>query len=125
MRPKRISQLKAEAARAASEQQAPVPPVLAPPPGSLGFTQKELCKAARISLSLFYSLKKKGLGPKEAKMGRRRLITFEEAQRCLQDGDLLASFREQCRALLGLAQTFNKNRAREEGFRPKWDTHDH
>jgi hypothetical protein len=35
---------------------------------------------------------------------------------------LLASFREQCRALLGLAQTFNKNRPREEGFKPKWET---
>ncbi len=46
----------------------------------------------------------------------------EAAQQRLQEGDLLASFREQCLALLGLAQCFNKNRPREEGFKPKWES---
>lgn len=47
----------------------------------------------------------------------------EAAQDHVREEDLLAAFREQCRALLGLAQTFNKNRPREEaGFRPKFET---
>jgi len=47
----------------------------------------------------------------------------EAARRYLQDGDLLVSFREQCRALYGLAHTFNQNRPREEaGFKPKFET---
>lgn len=45
----------------------------------------------------------------------------DSAQRHLQDGDLLACFRDQCRALLGLAATYNRNRPREEGFKPKWE----
>lgn len=46
----------------------------------------------------------------------------EAAQQSLQEGDLLSSFRDQCRALLGLAQCFNKNRPREEGFKPRWES---
>jgi len=47
----------------------------------------------------------------------------EAALRYLQEGDLLVSFREQCRALYGLAHTFNNNRPREEaGFKPKFET---
>ena len=43
------------------------------------------------------------------------------ASRSLAEGDLLASFRDQCRALLGLAQPYNKHRHKEEGFRPKFE----
>ena len=46
----------------------------------------------------------------------------DAAERSMREGDLMASFREHCRALLGLARAFNKHRHKEEGFRPKWET---
>jgi hypothetical protein len=46
----------------------------------------------------------------------------EGALRSLHEGDLLAAFRDQCRALMGLARTLNKSRHKEEGFRPKWES---
>jgi hypothetical protein len=43
------------------------------------------------------------------------------ADRYRQDGDLLAAFREECRAVHDVALAFNKHRPREEGFKPKWE----
>lgn len=41
----------------------------------------EFCKSNGISRGLFYELLKKGLGPKIMKLGRRTLISVEEAQK--------------------------------------------
>lgn len=46
----------------------------------------------------------------------------ETASRFIADGDLVAAFRQHCRALAILAAPFNKNRPKEEAFRPKWET---
>jgi len=97
-------------------------------PRRLNVYREYPCKIERL---LVDKLLKMGTHLKEQLEGRPFSVDWssykklnEAAQRCLQDGDLLASFREQCRALLGLATTFNKHRPREEGFRPKWDTHE-
>ena len=49
----------------------------------------------------------------------------DTADRSLNDGDLLNAYREHCRALLTLAQPYNRSRQKDEGFRPKFDDHDH
>ncbi|MCE9530899.1 MAG: protein phosphatase 2C domain-containing protein [Planctomycetes bacterium] len=83
----------------------------------------------RIERPIVDKLLKLGAHLKEQLEGRPFQVDWsaykkynEAAQRSLQEGDLLASFREQCKALIGLARTFNKNRPREEGFKPKWET---
>ena len=85
--------------------------------------------ACKIERPLVDKLLKMGVHLREQLEGRPYTVDWssykkynEAAQQCLQDGDLLASFREQCRALLGLAQSFNRNRPREEGFKPRWET---
>jgi PPM family protein phosphatase len=96
------------------------------PPRRLNIYRENGC---RIEKPLVDKLLKMGAQLREQLEGRPFSVDWssykkfnEAAQRCLRDGDLLASFREQCRALLGLAQTFNKNRQREEGFKPKWQS---
>lgn len=46
----------------------------------------------------------------------------DASAKAAQDGDSMLAFRCQCRALQKLATPFNKNRPKEEGFRPKWET---
>ena len=82
-----------------------------------------------IDKALVEKLLKMGTHLKDQLEGRPFTIDWaayrkhnEMATQYLKDNDLLASFREQCRALLGLMRTFNKNRPREDGFRPKWET---
>jgi serine/threonine protein phosphatase PrpC len=96
------------------------------PPPRLNVYREYPCKIER---GLVDKLLKMGTHLKEQLDGRpvavdwdgyRRLT--ESAQQHLKTGDLLASFRDQCRALLGLAAAFNKSRPREEGFKPKWET---
>jgi protein phosphatase len=84
----------------------------------------------RIERDLIDKLEKMGEHLKEQLEGKPIEVDWasykkhsDSGQRLLQDGDLLVSFREHCRALLGLATTYNKNRPREEGgFKPKWET---
>ena len=45
----------------------------------VAFSVSEFCEAHRISRSLFYELRRNGLGPKEMKVGARRLISHEAA----------------------------------------------
>ena len=86
--------------------------------------------SCKIERGLVEKLQKLGLHLKEQIEGQPYDVDWvsynrhcNAADRLLQEGDLLAAFREQCRGLLGLAQTFNKNRPREEGgFKPKWET---
>ena len=46
----------------------------------------------------------------------------EAADEALQDEDLLTAFREECRALVGVARSYNQTRQKEEGFKPKFGT---
>jgi PPM family protein phosphatase len=46
----------------------------------------------------------------------------DSAARQATDGDLMAAFRQYCRALVILASPFNKHRPKEESFRPKWES---
>lgn len=45
----------------------------------------------------------------------------DEATRCMIDSDYLVAFRSFSRALHVLSRSFNKNRPKEESFKPKWD----
>lgn len=51
---------------------------MAPTP-RLALSIPEFCAAHDISEGMFYKLKKKGLTPREMKLGTRTLITFEAA----------------------------------------------
>ncbi len=82
----------------------------------------------KIGPELLEKLQKLGQHMKEQLEGRTVGLDWNAyqkhsaaAERYLQEGDLLASFREECRALHELALTFNKHRPREEGFKPKWE----
>ena len=48
-------------------------------PEPITFTIQEFCEQHRISRSFYYELQRKGLGPAEMKVGRRRLISREAA----------------------------------------------
>jgi len=50
-------------------------------PPLLGYSIQEFCAAVGISLSFFYELKKAGLAPRAMKLGTRRIISVEEAQK--------------------------------------------
>ena len=69
-----------------------VPPDLSMPPASpspyqgrvpplLGYSIREFCGAVGISVSYFYELKQAGLAPRTMKLGSRRIISVEEAQK--------------------------------------------
>jgi predicted DNA-binding transcriptional regulator AlpA len=47
----------------------------------LGYSIQEFCTAVGISLSFFYELKQAGLAPRAMKLGTRRIISVEEAQK--------------------------------------------
>jgi hypothetical protein len=55
---------------------AAVSPPLTP---RLALTIREFCEGHRISEGLYFKLKKQGKGPREMKIGRRTLISFESA----------------------------------------------
>jgi len=50
-------------------------------PPLLGYSIQEFCTAVGISLSFFYELKQAGLAPRAMKLGTRRIISAEEAQK--------------------------------------------
>jgi hypothetical protein len=47
----------------------------------LALTIAEFCESHGISQAFFYLLQKQGKGPRTMRVGRRRLISMEEAQR--------------------------------------------
>lgn len=51
----------------------------------LGLSIVEFCRQVDISRSLFYVLEKEGKAPRSVKIGRRRIIPVESAQRWLQE----------------------------------------
>jgi hypothetical protein len=59
----------------------PPPPL----PPRLTLNILEFCAAANISEGFFYKLKKQGLGPREAKIGTRTLITVAAANDWLRE----------------------------------------
>jgi PPM family protein phosphatase len=95
------------------------------PPRRQNVYREYQCK---IGPELLGKLQKLGQNVKDQLEGRTvgvNWTTYQKhsaaAERHLQEGDLLASFREECRALHDLALTFNKHRPKEEGFKPKWE----
>ena len=50
-------------------------------PPLLGYSIREFCGAVGISVSYFYELKQAGLAPRTMKLGSRRIISVEEAQK--------------------------------------------
>lgn len=50
-------------------------------PPTHAFTVEEFCDAHRISKARYYELKLEGLAPEEMVIGRRRIISFEAAER--------------------------------------------
>jgi hypothetical protein len=80
------------AAAAAAGRFIDVPPDLSTPPTGpslyqgrapplLGYSIREFCGAVGISVSYFYELKQAGLAPRTMKLGNRRIISVEEAQK--------------------------------------------
>ncbi len=51
------------------------------PPPKLALSIPEFCQAHGISEAFYYELQKHGRGPRTMRVGRRRLISIEEAQR--------------------------------------------
>jgi hypothetical protein len=52
-----------------------------PKPSTLAFTISEFCESHGISQAFYFELQKLGKGPRAMHVGRRRLISIEEAQR--------------------------------------------
>jgi hypothetical protein len=52
-----------------------------PQPPALALTIPEFCSAHGISQAFYYLLQKHGKGPRTMNVGRRRLISLEEAAR--------------------------------------------
>ncbi len=50
-------------------------------PPKLALTIPEFCRSHSISEAFYYELQKRGEGPHTMAVGRRRLISIEEAQR--------------------------------------------
>jgi hypothetical protein len=50
-------------------------------PPSCAFTIQEFCDTHRISRAHYYNMRKLGLGPDEARVGDRVIITLESAAR--------------------------------------------
>ena len=51
------------------------------PPPRAAFTIPECCEAHRFSQAKYYEMKREGWGPVEMSVGRRRLISYEAAER--------------------------------------------
>jgi hypothetical protein len=50
-------------------------------PPALALTISQFCRSHGISQAFYYELQKDGKGPRTMHVGRRRLISLEEAQR--------------------------------------------
>jgi len=57
----------------------PKKPWRTPPAQAAAYTVDEFCAAFRLSPSTYYDLQRKGLGPREMKVGARRIISAEAA----------------------------------------------
>jgi hypothetical protein len=58
----------------------------APPAfNKLGFTIADFCKSVSISISHYFALQARGLGPRTAKLGSRTIIPIREAERWLAE----------------------------------------
>lgn len=57
------------------------------------YSIKEFCIAHRISEQMYFKLKRAGLGPREASVGNRILITLEAARDWLHQRELAAVVR--------------------------------
>ena len=62
-----------------SKQHDTLPERQSPPP--LALTIPEFCRSHGISQAFYYELQKDGRGPRTMHVGRRRLISVEEARR--------------------------------------------
>jgi len=51
------------------------------PPAAAAFTIDEFCAAHRLSPDMYFKLRKNGRGPREMKVGTRRMISAEAAAR--------------------------------------------
>jgi hypothetical protein len=56
-------------------------PIRGPPIPRAAYWIEEFCAAHGLAVSTYYKLKNLGLGPDEMHVGRRRLISFEAAER--------------------------------------------
>jgi hypothetical protein len=54
-------------------------PIRGPPTPAAWFTIRTFCEAHKLSLAMYFKLKKEGRGPREIAIGSRRYITFEAA----------------------------------------------
>lgn len=50
------------------------------PPPQFCLTVREFCQSHRVSKTLFYALLRAGRGPRVTKLGRRSLVTIEDAE---------------------------------------------
>lgn len=50
-------------------------------PEAGAYSIEQFCQAHSLSYSYYFKLKKQGLGPKEFKVGQRRLVSMEAAQK--------------------------------------------
>ena len=64
--------------------------ICGPPVSPHAFTVIEFCKAHRISKAKYYELKLLGLAPIEMQVGRRRLVSFESAERWRREREAAA-----------------------------------
>jgi len=51
----------------------------APPPAAAAFTIDEFCATHRLSPSMYWKLRAAGRGPREMRVGTRRMISAESA----------------------------------------------
>ena len=56
------------------------PPIRGPPIPIAAYSIAEFCAAHRLSQSMYFKIRNRGLGPAEMSIGRRRLISFEAAE---------------------------------------------
>jgi predicted DNA-binding transcriptional regulator AlpA len=61
-----------------------------PQPPKLALTVQEFCQSHGIGVTLFYELLKSGSAPRTMRVGGRRLISIEEAQRWREERTTVA-----------------------------------
>ena len=57
----------------------------------VAYTIREFCRAHRISVTLYYELRKKGLGPREKRVNTHVIITDEAAREWREGADTLVT----------------------------------
>jgi hypothetical protein len=60
-------------------------------PPALAMTIPELCEAARISVAMFFKIKKQGFGPRETKFGARTVITMASANEWIRAREIASN----------------------------------